>query len=68
MAIRSADASLEATGVSKASVLVGDVHSLGLKYCSIHIVHFEDFLHHTADRQGPWRIREERVEKRASSK
>ena len=48
-AIRTADEFLGAMDVSNASALVGDVDGLGLKDCSIDIVHFKDFLHHTAE-------------------
>ena len=48
-AIRTADAFLGAMHVSNASALVGDVDDLGLKDCSIDIMHFKDFLHHTAE-------------------
>lgn len=48
-AIKTAEAFLKAMGVSNASVLIGDVDSLGLANGSIDIVHFKDFLHHTAE-------------------
>lgn len=47
-AIKTAREFLTAMGVSNACVLVGDVDSLCLADDSIDVVHFKDFLHHTA--------------------
>lgn len=48
-AIKTAEAFLKAMDVSNASVLIGDVDSLGLAHDSIDVVYFKDFLHHTAE-------------------
>lgn len=47
-AIKTAKEFLEAMDVNNAWVLGGDVDDLGLADASIDIVHFKDFLHHTA--------------------
>jgi 2-polyprenyl-3-methyl-5-hydroxy-6-metoxy-1,4-benzoquinol methylase len=48
-AIRTASAFLKAMNVTNAAVLVGDVDHLGLASGSVDVVHFKDFLHHTAE-------------------
>ena len=48
-AIRTATAFLKAMDVRNAAVLVGDVDNLGLARGSVDVVHFKDFLHHTAE-------------------
>jgi ubiquinone/menaquinone biosynthesis C-methylase UbiE len=48
-AIRTATAFLKAMNVTNASVLVGDVDHLALARGSVDVVHFKDFLHHTAE-------------------
>lgn len=48
-AIGTAAAFLEAMDVKNAQVLVGDVDNLGLGSGSVDVVHFKDFLHHTAE-------------------
>lgn len=47
-AIKTAKEFLKAMNVNNACVVVGDVDDLGLPDGSIDIVHFKDFLHHTA--------------------
>jgi ubiquinone/menaquinone biosynthesis C-methylase UbiE len=47
-AIKTAQGFLKAMNVNNARALVGDVDDLGLADDSIDIVHFKDFLHHTA--------------------
>ncbi len=47
-AIKTAKQFLKAMNVNNAWVLVGDVDDLGLADGSIDVVHFKDFLHHTA--------------------
>jgi 2-polyprenyl-3-methyl-5-hydroxy-6-metoxy-1,4-benzoquinol methylase len=48
-AIRTARAFLTAMEVDNATVVVGDVDSLALAGGSVDVVHFKDFLHHTAE-------------------
>ena len=48
-AIKTASGFLGAMEVKNASVLVGDVDNLGLVSDAVDVVHFKDFLHHTAD-------------------
>jgi ubiquinone/menaquinone biosynthesis C-methylase UbiE len=47
-AVKTANGFLKAMNVSNAWALVGDVDNLGLADGSLDIVHFKDFLHHTA--------------------
>jgi SAM-dependent methyltransferase len=48
-AIKTAKGFLRAMDVDNAWVLVGDVDDIGLDDGSIDVVHFKDFLHHTAE-------------------
>jgi ubiquinone/menaquinone biosynthesis C-methylase UbiE len=48
-AVRTAKGFLSAMGVGNASVAVGDVDNLCLAPGSVDVVHFKDFLHHTAE-------------------
>ena len=48
-AVKTAAGFLKAMQVTNATALVGDVDNLGLASCSVDIVFFKDFLHHTAE-------------------
>jgi SAM-dependent methyltransferase len=48
-AVRTARAFLEAMEVENATAVVGDVDNLALAAGSVDVVHFKDFLHHTAE-------------------
>jgi len=48
-AIRTARAFLKEMDVTNATTIVGDVDDLGLASGSVDVVHFKDFLHHTAE-------------------
>lgn len=48
-AVRTARAFLTAMEVENATAVVGDVDSLALAGGSVDVVHFKDFLHHTAE-------------------
>jgi len=48
-AVRTSRAFLKEMDVTNATTIVGDVDDLGLASGSVDVVHFKDFLHHTAE-------------------